>query len=451
MVASYPLILPTLSNLLPRIYVQNGIYATLRNSNRQAPSRPMKRMFSYSIDQSIINISSHYLREYQSFQFLPLAISISVHKLFGDLWESILRAVPKKKTSHSKKRSRQRAGKALKDVTALNRCSGCGHIKRSHVLCPYCVKGNRVLPHVSDIFSLAVTPKYILSTSGASEIKIYSTKSPETPLFQTLSGAHKIGCHHIATSRDGRYAVSAGFGGEVKVWKVINIVDKDGNAGEEWAEEGCIISENKAGEIWAIALSEDGQYLASTSYDGRINVWDLVAERTKIREFETNGSFGMCLDISRDGRLTASGHENGTVYVFNNETGRMIYSLPGLVRPVRTVAFSPGGSRLGAAGDAGIIALYDVKHGEQVANFTGNSAWIFSLDWSKTGEYLLSGSSDGKVRVWSIDQRSCVTTHGESGKALWSVKWLPNTGRSEKFVTAGANRSISLYREATGG
>jgi WD40 repeat protein len=90
------------------------------------------------------------------------------------------------------------------------------------------------------------------------------------------------------------------------------------------------VDENKAGEVWAIALSEDGQYLASTTYDGRINVWDLVNDRKKIREFETKGSFGMCIDLSRDGRLTASGHENGGVYVFNNETGRMLYSLLGM-------------------------------------------------------------------------------------------------------------------------
>ena len=69
--------------------------------------------------------------------------------------------------------------------------------------------------------------------------------------------------------------------------------------------------------------------MASTTYDGRINVWDLVNGRNKIREFETKGSFGMCIDLSRDGRFTASGHENGGVYVFNNETGRMLYSLPG--------------------------------------------------------------------------------------------------------------------------
>ena len=32
---------------------------------------------------------------------------------------------------------------------------------------------------------------------------------------------------------------------------------------------------------------------------------------------------------SRDGRFTASGHENGGVYMFSNDTGRLFHSLPG--------------------------------------------------------------------------------------------------------------------------
>jgi ribosomal protein L32 len=40
-----------------------------------------------------------------------------------------------------KKRHRQMAGKGMKDVTSLNKCSSCGHVKRAHVLCPYCVSG----------------------------------------------------------------------------------------------------------------------------------------------------------------------------------------------------------------------------------------------------------------------------------------------------------------------
>lgn len=63
----------------------------------------------------------------------------------------------------------------------------------------------------------------------------------------------------------------------------------------------------------------------------------------------------------------------------------------GLVKPVRAVAFSPGSKLLAAAGDSKVIALYDVSSGEHVTNLAGHGAWIFSLDWSDTGEYLLSG------------------------------------------------------------
>ncbi|KAJ4514286.1 Ski complex subunit Rec14 [Exophiala dermatitidis] len=67
------------------------------------------------------------------------AITVNIPGLLSDIWEGILNAVPKKKTSHSKKRHRQLAGKALKDVKAINECPGCGRPKRAHNLCPYCV------------------------------------------------------------------------------------------------------------------------------------------------------------------------------------------------------------------------------------------------------------------------------------------------------------------------
>ena len=72
---------------------------------------------------------------------VPVAISLNIPSLLSGIWESVLRAVPKKKTSHMKKRHRFMAGKALKDVTNLNKCSACGNVKRAHLLCPYCVRG----------------------------------------------------------------------------------------------------------------------------------------------------------------------------------------------------------------------------------------------------------------------------------------------------------------------
>lgn len=72
---------------------------------------------------------------------IPLAAFAGISDLLRDIWDGLLKAVPKKKTSHMKKRHRQMAGKALKDVTHLSKCSACGRLKRSHVLCPYCVEG----------------------------------------------------------------------------------------------------------------------------------------------------------------------------------------------------------------------------------------------------------------------------------------------------------------------
>jgi superkiller protein 8 len=98
-----------------------------------------------------------------------------------------------------------------------------------------------------------------------------------------------LGCHHIAVNEAGDRAVSVGFAGEAKIWSSTDGV---------WKEDGEISEvSKKAGELWAVVLSLDGQYLAGTTHDGRINVWDLNAGHAKIREYETKGSFGMCIDL----------------------------------------------------------------------------------------------------------------------------------------------------------
>lgn len=84
----------------------------------------------------------------QPFRMLPtpfgaLAIPLSLPSIpsLSGIWDGLLKAVPKKKTSYMKKRTRFMAGKGLKDLTNLNKCSACGRVKRSHFLCPYCVDG----------------------------------------------------------------------------------------------------------------------------------------------------------------------------------------------------------------------------------------------------------------------------------------------------------------------
>lgn len=106
----------------------------------------LPRLTSTTTILSSSRLATLYTRNF-THQFLPAlpialpGVSLNIPTLLGDIWESILRAVPKKKTSHSKKRHRQMAGKALQDVNHLCKCPGCGAVKRTHRLCSNCLEG----------------------------------------------------------------------------------------------------------------------------------------------------------------------------------------------------------------------------------------------------------------------------------------------------------------------
>ncbi|KAJ9138703.1 hypothetical protein NKR23_g8403 [Pleurostoma richardsiae] len=118
-------------------------------SFRMAASSSLVPRLSSPTLFSSSRMASVYIRQLSLplFPSVAMAIPASIHlnlpslpSLLEGIWEGILRAVPKKKTSHSKKRHRQMAGKALKDVNSLCRCPACGGVKRMHYLCTNCLK-----------------------------------------------------------------------------------------------------------------------------------------------------------------------------------------------------------------------------------------------------------------------------------------------------------------------
>lgn len=79
---------------------------------------------------------------------IQIRISLPWHpRSEGTKEEGMLKAAPKKKVSHQKRRQKLYAPgkKQLKILHNLNRCPACGHYKRSHFLCMNCVEGIRRL------------------------------------------------------------------------------------------------------------------------------------------------------------------------------------------------------------------------------------------------------------------------------------------------------------------
>lgn len=90
-----------------------------------------------------------------------------------------------------------------------------------------------------------------------------------------------------------------GFGGEAKIWNFIDGI---------WKGVGEIPAAKKAGELWAVALDKEGKFLVGTTYDGRVNVWQLVSQTEEktgneqatanaFAEWETRGGFGLAVDV----------------------------------------------------------------------------------------------------------------------------------------------------------
>ena len=351
--------------------------------------------------------------------------------------------------------------------------------------------------HPTDIFSLAVTPTQLLTASGSAHLRVYRTTDDGGDggddgdatgpygLVQTLEGAHALGCHHVCVSGDGRTAVSVGFGGEVRVWRTVGEEEEAEGKERVWRASGSVVPAGGAGkrgdgmgEHWAVALDGSGRWLAATTHDGRVPVYDLagitgeggggdVQPTTTYETAGTTTGLGLCVAMTGDGRMTASGHAHGGVYVFGGGGGgttrrRSLAGLRG--RAVRRVCFSPGGWRLAAAGDGGVICVYDVQSGEQTAVWAhhhaygaaaslssggggGGGSWVTGLDWHGSGEWVVSASHDGRARVWSVEGGECVATvtRGEGEKSadgLWDVRWLAGGGgrraaAAARFVTGG--------------
>ncbi|WEW55640.1 Ski complex subunit Rec14 [Emydomyces testavorans] len=117
-----------------------AIRATWATPLFQLPARAFPSLTALHSPPSyrLLQFISHPLRSSPD-AYVPHAIIFSLPSILSELWESILRAVPKKKTPYTAKRHRQMAGKALKDVKSVTNCPGCGQPKRAHLLCPTCV------------------------------------------------------------------------------------------------------------------------------------------------------------------------------------------------------------------------------------------------------------------------------------------------------------------------
>jgi len=187
----------------------------------------------------------------------------------------------------------------------------------------------------------------------------------------TLEG-HTNAVRGVALSADGQLLASGSFDGTVRLWEV--------SSGQQLAT-----LEGHTGGVWSVVLSADGRLLASGGTSGTVQLWSLA-------------------DI-RDGEVTTLGIHAADVppsagLVQRLPGGRLVATLQGHTGTVWGVSLSADGRLLASGGMDGTVRLWEVPSGQQLATLEGHTGGVWGVVLSADGQLLASGSFDGTVRLW---------------------------------------------------
>ncbi|MEH1943541.1 MAG: serine/threonine-protein kinase [Nostoc sp.] len=230
--------------------------------------------------------------------------------------------------------------------------------------------------------------------------------------------------------------------------------------------------------VHAIAISSDGQFIASGSNDMTIKLWQLgsgklvrqlgrwssghsnmvhsVAFSPISSKLSYQGESGKSAGIAdRNWKILASGSWDNTIKLWDVNTGKEIRTLVGHANWVNSVAFSPDGQFLASGSADCTIKLWDVNTGIEIQTLIGHSDSVSSVACSprtptansKDKEFVASGSNDYTIKLWQLyTGRNICTLAGHS----FFVNCIAFSPDGEIIASGSADNTIKLWHVNTG-
>src|SRR5262249_539778 len=195
------------------------------------------------------------------------------------------------------------------------------------------------------------------------------------------------------------------------------------------------------GPVQRVAYLAAEPTLISTGSDRQIRFWD-IATAKEVRSFVGSSEAIYALAVSPDGNSLATGGLEGEVRVWDLASGQERFTLPGHSPCVTDLSFSPNSKTLTAGighrvdgSQGGGVKLWDAQTGDWqadvLATIQREQAWpqggVWSLAFAPDGGLLGVGTGVEHVLLWDVAQeRLRAILHQASDSGVRSLAFAPD-------------------------
>ncbi|KAF8330843.1 WD40-repeat-containing domain protein [Cantharellus anzutake] len=189
----------------------------------------------------------------------------------------------------------------------------------------------------------------------------------------------------------------------------------------------------------SLSFSPYGFKLASASSDGTVRIWNCESGSSE-RILRGHTHPVVSVDYSRDGVLLASAG-GWTVCLWDVLTGHMRFQVD-LKSAVYSVSFTADNTQVLFAAVDGSVGLLQVDGNGEPQLVGQHRGAVYSVSCAPVGNYVVSGSADKSVCLWDVRSRTLVRTFNGHVSDIYSVAFSPD---SERVVSGSQDGSVRIW------
>ncbi len=196
--------------------------------------------------------------------------------------------------------------------------------------------------------------------------------------------------------------------------------------------------------VTKVAFTADGRHVVSASQDGTLKIFDLKGNT--VRTLKPDGAQPSALAVLD--RTIVSGHEDGTVQIWNSNDGSKLRTLKRSAASIWSVAFAGGESRILVGSHDWTVALWDERSPTAPAHlFEGHENAVQAVAYTSVGPLVASAGADRTIRLWNARDFAQLQTFKGHKDLIVALAFTPD---GEHFASGSFDKTVKIWSTEDG-